>query len=131
VSSVAKWGYMVYHKELSDKVIGAAIEVHKVLGSGLLEKVYENALLFELQERGIKVEQQKKLDVYYKNRIVGKYIADIIVENKIVIELKACNMLNDFDKAQLINYLKITRIKVGYLINFGAKAGLEFKRIVN
>jgi GxxExxY protein len=121
---------MIYEKELSDTIIGAAIEVHKQLGNGFLETVYENALMIELQENHLSAENQKKLNVYYKNQIVGEYFADIIVEDKVIIELKVCQKLTDIHKAQLINYLKATGMKIGYLLNFGAESKLEFIRLI-
>ena len=122
---------MIYKKELSDKIIGLAIEVHTVLGSGFLEKVYENALLMELKSSGIKVEQQKPISVFYKGIVVGEYFADILVEKSIILELKASKAIDSTHVAQLLHYLKSTKLKVGYLINFGTAGKLEFKRLVN
>ncbi len=120
---------MIYEKELSDKIIDCAFTVHKILGYGFLEKVYENSLKLELESQGLRVKQQTGLDVYYKDHIVGEYRADLLVEDKIVLELKAEKELNTGHEAQLINYLKASKIKLGYLINFG-KYKLEFKRII-
>ena len=122
---------MIYEKKLSDEIIGCAIQVHKTLGNGFLEKVYENALIIELKENNLLAENQKKLNVFYKDQVVGEYFADIVVEDKIILELKVCNQLSNIHKAQLINYLKSTGLKIGYLINFGSKSKLEFFRIVN
>ena len=121
---------MIYEKELSDEIIGAAIEVHKSLGNGFLEKVYENALMLELKSRNIKAHNQTKIEVKYKNQIVGEYFADIVVEDKIILELKVCDKIHGIHQAQLINYLKATSRKVGYVLNFGSPQKLEFKRIV-
>ena len=121
---------MIYEKELSDKVIGAAIEVHKQLGNGFLEKVYENALIVELKSRNLGTTAQTKIKVLYKGQIVGEYFADIIIEDKIILELKTCDKIHDIHKAQLINYLKATSKKVGYIINFGSEKKLEFLRLV-
>ena len=121
---------MIYCKELSKNIIGAAIEVHKVLGNGFLEKVYENALLKELTTRGIKAKSQVPINIEYKGSSVGEYYADIFVEDKIILELKVCKAIEDIHKAQLLNYLKGTGIKVGYLFNFGAEGKLDFKRMV-
>jgi GxxExxY protein len=98
------------------------------LGSGFLESVYEKALMIELKDIGLKADNQKSLDVYYKNQLVGEFKSDIIAEDKIIIEIKAVTNLTTQHEAQLINYLKATGIKVGLLVNFGDK--LEFKRRV-
>ncbi|MFZ3058956.1 MAG: GxxExxY protein [Candidatus Methanoperedens sp.] len=116
--------------ELSEKIIGAAFEVSNVLGAGFLEKVYENALNVELNLRGIKTFQQAPLKVYYKNELVGDYIADILVENEIIIELKTVKEFDDIHLAQCLNYLRITGLKLCLLINF-SKPRVEIKRIVN
>ena len=121
---------MIYEKELSDKIIGCCLEVNRHLKSGFLEKVYENSLMIELKLNGIKAENQIPLEVNYKETPVGDYIVDILVENKVLLELKSCKSLNDNHVSQLINYLTITGIKVGYIINFGNEKKLEFKRIV-
>ena len=121
---------MVYEEELSKKLIGCAIEVHSRLGNGFLEKVYENSLLVELRRNNIVVENQVEIDVRYKGQIVGKYFTDIVVNNKIIVELKVVTKITDIHKAQLINYLKATGIKVGYIINFGSYDKLEFKRYI-
>ena len=121
---------MIYEKELSDEIIGAAIEVHKSLGNGFVEKVYENALMLELKSRNTKAQNQTKIEVHYKDQIVGEYFADIVVKDKIILELKVCDRIHDIHQAQLINYLKATSMKVGYIINFGSEKKLEFKRIV-
>jgi len=120
---------MIFEKELSDKIIDCAFEVHKVLGYGFLEKVYENSLKFELEQTGLKVEQQIAIETFYKGQVVGNYITDLYIDGKILIELKAEAHLNQAHESQLLNYLKATGIKVGYLINFG-KQKLEFKRLV-
>ncbi len=116
--------------ELSEKIIGAAFEVSNVLGAGFLEKVYENALNVELNLRGVKTFQQAPLKVYYKNELVGDYIADILVENEIIIELKTVKEFDDIHLAQCLNYLRITRLKLCLLINF-IKTRVEIKRIAN
>lgn len=121
---------MIYEKELSDKLIGLALEVYKTLGSGFLEGVYQEALSIELEQSNLQFEQQKELSIKYKNRILNKkYYADFIVENKIILELKTVECIDNIHIAQVINYLKSTGLKVGYIINFGA-AKFEFKRIV-
>ncbi len=117
------------HGETTEKIIGAAFEVHNVLGYGFLEKVYENALLAELCKRGVKAAAQEAIKVKYKDVIVGDYVADLIVEGRVIVELKAEEEYNKAHEAQLLNYLKATGIKVGLLINFGRKK-CEFKRFV-
>ena len=121
---------MIYEKELSDKVIGCAFEVYNHLGNGYLEKVYERALLKEFDINRIKAISQYPIKVLYKGAIVGDYFADIVVENKIILELKCCNNIDNSHIAQLINYLTATNIKVGYILNFGNDKKLQFKRIV-
>lgn len=116
------------YEDLTEKIIKCFYMVYDVLGEGFLESVYEKALMIELEDAGIKAESQKSLSVNYKNRGIGDFKADIVVENKIVIEIKAVNKLATQHEAQLINYLKATGIKVGLLVNFGEK--LEFKRRV-
>ncbi|MGC9375775.1 MAG: GxxExxY protein [Bacteroidales bacterium] len=117
---------MFLHKELSNKIIGAFYNVYNNLGFGFLEKVYENALLFELKKMHLKCEKQKPISVKYYGITVGEYFADIIVENKIIIELKATENICEEHELQLINYLKATEIEIGLLLNFGKKP--EFKR---
>ncbi len=114
------------------RVIGCAFEVSNDLGCGFLEPVYQEALELELTEQGIPFEAQKRLQIFYKGRPLKKdYIADLIVIGQIVVELKAEERLLPRDEAQLINYLKATRLRVGLLINFGAHPKLEWKRLVN
>jgi GxxExxY protein len=119
-----------FHKDLSYKVIGLAMEVHRKLGGGFLEKVYENSLMILLKREGIKAEQQVPITVYFEGEIVGDYIADILIEGCIIVELKALESINAVHKAQTVNYLKATKLKVAYLINFGKKS-LEYERFVN
>jgi len=116
--------------ELSQKVIGAAIEVHKELGPGFLENIYEEALKIELAEYNISYEYQKEIKVEYLGVVVGLHRLDLIVENKIIIELKAVKELADIHFAQLRSYLKATGLKIGLLFNF-AKPTLEIRRVVN
>jgi len=122
---------MIYEKELSDRIIGCAIAVHKELGAGYLEKVYERALCVEFKYQGISYVYQVPIQVFYRDQIVGDYISDIIVEGKIILELKACNIIHSMHCSQIINYLSATGLKVGYILNFGNVAKLEFKRIVH
>ena len=120
----------IYEKELSYKIVGCAIQVHKVLGSGYMEKLYERALLVELEENGLKAESQVPVQVHYKNILIGDYKIDILVENKVIIELKACSKIIPVHEAQLIQYLCASGIKIGYVINFGSSRKLEYVRKV-
>ena len=117
------------HEEITGQIIGAAFEVYNLLGYGFLEKVYENALIRELQLRGLHATDQYPIKVMYKDAEVGDYYADILVEDKVIIELKTGEAFNPINEAQLLNYLKATGIKVGLLINFGPKK-CEYKRFV-
>ncbi len=114
------------HKELTSEIIRCFYEVYNELGFGFLEKVYENALKHELEKRGFYVEKQKPIKVHYDDIIVGEYYADLIVNESVIIELKAAESLCKEHELQLINYLKATDIEVGLLLNFGKKP--EFKR---
>jgi len=104
--------------DLTYKINGAIYEVNRVLGSGFLEKVYENALLVELRLNGLCAENQIPIKVQYKNENIGEYFADIIVENQVILEIKAIHSLDKIHEAQLLNYLKATGYKVGLLVNF-------------
>ena len=116
------------HSEIAGKIIKAFYSVYNMLGYGFLEKVYENALVMELKEMGLSVLQQAPIKVFYNNSEVGEYFADLIVENCVIIELKAVEHLLKIHEAQLLNYLKATNIEVGLLINFGTTA--EYRRKV-
>ena len=116
--------------EISEKIIGCAFHVHNILGCGFLEKVYENALVLELRKAGLKIIQQAPIKVYYENETVGDYIADILVEGEIIIEIKAVKYIDEIHEAQLINYLKATGLKLGLILNF-CRPKLEIKRLVN
>ena len=107
------------HDPLTEVVIGLVFKVANTLGSGFLEKVYENALAFELRRTGLRVEQQASLTVRYEEQVVGTYIADLIVEERLLIELKACRALEDVHSAQCLNYLKATGLPTCLLINLG------------
>lgn len=119
----------VVYKELSYQIMAAVFEVHNTLGFGFLEKVYEKALLKELRLRGIPVEAQKEIKVFYKEDEIGIYFADLVVNGEILLELKAVESLNNIHKAQVLNYLKATGLKLGLLINFG-KERVEYERLV-
>ena len=114
------------YEELTHKIIGCFYRVHDELGAGFLESVYEKALMIELQAVSLQVENQKSINVFYKDQLIGEFKSDILVEDKIIIEIKALSKSNNQHEAQLINYLKATKIKIGLLVNFGEK--LEFKR---
>jgi len=120
---------MLLHGELTKEVIDAAYTVHKTMGYGFLERVYEKALSHELSLRNLMHEVQEPINVTYKGIDVGNYIADIIVEKKVILELKACEELSSSHISQTLNYLKATDIKVGLLINFG-KNKIEVKRLI-
>ena len=119
----------ILHKDLSYEVMAAVYEVHNVLGSGFLEKVYENALLEELTLRGIGAVSQEELSVSYKGKQVGQYFTDIVGEDQVLLELKSIETLNRAHEAQILNYLKATGLRLGILINFG-KDRVEYKRFV-
>ena len=106
------------YTEITEKIIGAAYKVYNTLGFGFLEKVYENALVIELNERELKAQWQVPIQVKYKNETVGDYIADIVVEDRVILEIKAIESLQRVHEAQLLNYLKATDYKIGLLVNF-------------
>ena len=114
--------------DLTEKIIGCAFKVSNVLGCGYLEKVYENALAHELRKAGLKVEQQKRIDVFYDGILVGYFAADIVVEDNVILEIKAVRALDEAHKAQTLNYLKSTGLRLGLLINFGTSR-VEIKRV--
>jgi len=116
-------------RETSSRIIAAAFEVHNVLGSGFLESVYQKALVKELRSSDLKVEEQKAVKVTYKGAEAGSFIADIIVNDDIILELKSVEALSGIHEAQLLNYLKATGNKLGFLINFG-RVKVEYKRMV-
>jgi GxxExxY protein len=116
------------YKDITEKIIKCFYNIYDELGSGFLESVYEKALMIELEEIGLKADSQKSLNVYFKDQLVGEFKTDIIVEDKVIIEIKAVTKIMPQHEAQLINYLKATGVKVGLLVNFGDK--LQFKRRV-
>jgi GxxExxY protein len=118
-------------KEEVFAVVGAAIEVHRVLGPGFLEAVYQESMEMELADRQIPFEAQKRITIHYKGRLLQKeYIPDLVCYEQIVVELKAIERLSSVETAQLLNYLKATSMRVGLLINFGSQGRLEWKRFV-
>jgi GxxExxY protein len=119
-------------KEEVYAIVGAAIEVHRELGPGFLEAVYQEALAMEMRERGIPFESQKPLRISYKGKTLNKeYLADLVCYGQIIIELKALDRLSGNEEAQILNYLKAAGLKVGVLINFGSHGKLEWKRFIH
>ena len=116
-------------EDVTERIIGCAIKVSNTLGVGFLEKVYENALVVEPARAGLKVEQQKPIQVSYEGVIVGEFGADIIVNGSVILELKAAKIIDPVHQAQLLNYLKATGLKVGLILNFGTPR-LGIKRMV-
>ena len=119
-----KWLY----KDLTEKIVGAAIEVHKILGAGFLEYVYQEALCYELNLKEISFVMQKELNIWYKDLLIPrKYTPDLLVDDNVIVEIKATSGLINNDEAQLLNYLKATKKRVGLLLNFGTQS-LEIRR---
>ena len=118
------------HSDLSKNIIGAAIEVHRILGCGFLESVYEESLAVEFDLRKIPYERQKTFDAFYKGHKVKQFICDFVVYDKIIVELKAIKEISNIEHAQIINYLNVTDLKLGLLLNFGSSS-LEIKRVVH
>ena len=119
----------IIYKDLSYKIVGLAMKVHTELGYGFLEKVYENALMVLFEENQISAQQQIPVKVSFHGRIVGDNVADIVVENRIILELKAGERIAEIHKAQTLNYLKATQFRLGLLLNFG-KHKLDYERLV-
>jgi GxxExxY protein len=115
------------HEDLTGKIIEAAYKVHNTLGFGFLENVYQNALMVELEKTELKAEKEKTVQVNYDGFLVGDYKADIVVEDKVILELKAVKDLHSTHEAQLVNYLKATDMEVGLLINFGKSVEIRRK----
>jgi len=113
------------HQDITDKIIKAFYNVYNRLGYGFLEKVYENAMMIELPSLGLKCQKQKPISVSFKGYTVGEYFADIIVEDKVIIELKAAEEIAEAFEAQLLNYLRATKIEVGLLLNFGKEPKIK------
>lgn len=119
----------ILFKELSYAVVGAAMEVHRALGAGFLEAVYQAALAYELRLRNIPFEEQVRLPVYYKGQLVGEYVADFVIDGKIILEIKAVPEIHEVHRAQAINYLAATGYELAILLNFGS-AKLQQERLV-
>ncbi len=115
---------------VTEQIIGYAFQVANGLGSGFLEKVYENALVIELLHAGLRIEQQKSIPVFYRKQVVGDYIADLLVEDSVLVELKATKLLDEIHMAQCLNYLRAANLRLCLLINFG-RPKIEVKRIIN
>ncbi len=119
------------HKELTNKIIKCFYKIYNTLGYGFLEKVFEKSMLIELRDMGLKAEAQKSIKVYYEGHLVGDYFADIIVEDKVILELKTAESIIEEHEFQLINYLKATDIEVGLLLNFGKEPQVRRKIFTN
>lgn len=119
----------IIYRDLSYQIMAAVFEVHKVLGPGFLESIYEKALIKELESRGIKVETQKVIDLMYKDRKIGIHRLDLVVDSKVVIELKTVERFSVHHKAQLTSYLKTSGYKLGILVNF-SKSKVEYQRVL-
>ncbi len=122
---------MLLHRELTDQILAAFYEVYNELGYGFLERVYQNSLFIELQERGFNVVAQNRCNVYFKGRVVGEYFTDLIVNDLIILELKACETILDEHELQLQNYLKASTIEVGFILNFGKEPEISRKIFTN
>ncbi len=121
---------MLIYQELSNKILKAYNNVLNTLGKGLAEKVYENALCIEFDEMGIPYERQKPLVVEYKGHVVGNYVADFFVDDKIIVELKAVSAITREHIAQTLNYVNLTHSKLGYILNFSQQEGRGFLRLL-
>ena len=119
----------ILYKDLSYQIIGMAMEVHRKLGYGFLEKVYENSLMILFRREDIRSEQQYPIKVYFDGEVVGNYVSDILIEDKIIIELKCVEKINNIHKAQALNYLKATQMRLAIILNF-AKDKLQYERLV-
>ena len=119
---------MLLHKEVTGRILEACFEVSNELGTGFLESVYQNALLIALRQKGLQAQSQFPLAVSFRGQVVGQFYADILVEDKVILELKAVTALSPAHQAQVINYLKATGIDVGLLVNFG-RPKIEYRRL--
>jgi len=109
------------HSEVTEQIIGCAYDVYKRLGFGFAEKVYENAMMIKLSQKGLEAVQQALINVFFEGSLVGEYYADILVNQKVIIEIKAVATVSKAHEVQLVNYLKATGVNVGLLINFGER----------
>lgn len=117
------------YKELTGKIIQAFYEIHNILGVGYLESIYQNALIVELEEKGLRGETERVVEIFYRNKKVGEHRLDLVIEGKVIVELKAVAEFHPAHQAQVISYLKVTGLKVALLVNFG-KDKVEYKRLV-
>lgn len=119
------------HQDITGKIIGCAFEVHTILGSGFHEKIYQRALALELKSQGLLFDRERAIDIFYKHykKAIGSRRADFLVEEKVLVEIKAMNQLDGAHLAQILGYLKAYRLEVGLLINFGSKS-MEFRRVI-
>lgn len=122
---MAQANFQGKHSDLTDKILAAFFRVHRTLGYGFTEKVYENSLAIELRKAGLQVAQQTEIEVFYDGQLVGTYFADLIINGVVLLELKAVKQLAEEHEAQLLNYLKATRVEVGLLLNFGPTADVK------
>jgi len=116
------------HQDLTEPIIGAFYDVHHELGPGFLESVYERSMVIALGKRGVRVQRQVGVSVHYSGEVVGSFFADLMVENRVIVELKASRALDAVHEAQLLNYLRATSVEVGLLLHFGAKPA--FRRLI-
>lgn len=117
------------YEDITGDILDSAFEVHNELGCGLLEKVYENSLAWDLELKGKKIERQKGFRVFYKKKEVGTYMADLVADEKVIVEVKSVDRITNVHQAQLLNYLRISKCRVGLILNF-SKPKLEYKRLV-
>ncbi|MCD5383308.1 GxxExxY protein [candidate division WOR-3 bacterium] len=118
---------MYKYKDITQKIIGCAYRAYNNLGFGFLEKVYKKAMIIELKKEGLHIVEESKIEVHYEGGVIGEYYVDLLVEDKVIVELKSTKDLSETYEKQLINYLKATSMEVGLLINFGEK-GVEVRR---
>ena len=122
---------MLKHKEITDTILKVYYDVYNELGYGFLERVYQNAMYLALKEAGLKVEAQKRIVVYFRRTEVGEYFADLVVDDLVILELKAMPSLSEEHEYQLLNYLKASKIEIGLLMNFGKQSGFKRKTWFN
>ena len=119
------------HTDTTGKIINSFYQIYNTLGYGFLEKVYENALAFVLRDKGCEVHQQHPIQVYLAHYLIGQYYADLLVNNSVIVEVKAAEAIKDEHEAQLLNYLKATKVEIGLILNFGPEARFVRKIFTN